>query len=146
VITMTHKQAVEAAKDLAGVGKGTRTRPTGLHYEPEELIRAMNYLADALNEGLVLNSGDGYFYGLRRRYGLLCCHDGGQIKGSLWRALEYVWKREERLEVLGWLADLDMPTALEDGYEPTCHLDEVKNAIFMAIGHACPDYVWKVKK
>lgn len=74
---------------------------TKLDYEAEEIDVAFSALVDALNEGLVLYSGDGFYYSFKRYMGNLVCQDGSKLKGSLYTQLSScVWQRGQLVDVI----------------------------------------------
>jgi len=130
MIAITDKQAEDLAKEIFKAGGD-------YDLTAADVKVVFNGLCDALNAGTILDSGDGFFYFLRRKNGNLVCHDMSQLRGSLYSQVsQFVWQKETRLrEIVKELTHLELKTIHDDGYDPADVADQVHQAL-MSLG-AC---------
>lgn len=85
-------QLYEAASEIEAIYRLTVT--------PGEIRSVLEELRTILENGITLDSGDGFYY--RLLAGKLVCHDGSVVdKGTLYDHLtKYVWQRKQLYELL----------------------------------------------
>lgn len=129
MIAITDRQAEVLAKRMFQAGCGHDVTAA-------DIKTAVNGLVDALNGGVILDSGDGYFYFLKRPYGFLHCQDGSVLTGSLFTQLsKCVWREKRLHEIFSELVQLELHDTNDEGYDPAVNAERVHEAL-MNLGAA----------
>jgi hypothetical protein len=108
--------------------------PAAPSWQAQAVADALQLLADALQGGLVLNSGDGFYYRMDAQRGRLVAHDGSMLNGTLLTQLQtYVWQRGQLVEVVDALDNLGCIPSTAKGYrkdyDAPVVLREVRNEL-----------------
>lgn len=121
---ITGQQARKLAK--------TVERETGEWYEEDEIRDAMVSLCAALEHGLVLDSGNGFYYGLdRKNKNRLVCHDGSELnERTIYQQIaSYVWTPQILANVVSDIVEQGIPVPGDEGYDAEYWTNVVREII-----------------
>ena len=97
--------------------------PDGMRWTPCQVMNSFAALDQALNCGLVVYSGDGFYYHRPHPNGNLVCHDQSKLTGTYFDQLLTVWGEAQLVDVAeildGEYSPTEVAEALEcNGYAP----------------------------